>query len=300
MELRDFTAAELPALLELCRRSLPAERWTLDLLRRRVLEAPGYVPAYQVCAWDGDRLAGALLGTTREMGDGLVAGVLLAAVDPAYRGQGIATQLLGELERRVRAAGIGRLRVGHIAPDYLWPGLDVRYTPALCWLQRNGFQLAGQTYNMEADLTAEDWDTAADAERLAREGWQIRRLLPEDRDAFEVWLRAEWNPGWLYEGLAAYRNDPISAFIATHAGQIRAFACHNVSGFENSFGPIGTDHTTRGLGVGRVLLRRCMADQRVLGHDRSEICWIGPIAFYARGVGANISRTCWFLEKELS
>jgi hypothetical protein len=42
-----------------------------------------------------------------------------------------------------------------------------------------------------------------------------------------------------------------------------------------------------------------MRDLKEQGHRSAEICWVGPIAFYARVAGAWINRTFWFLEKEL-
>ena len=103
----------------------------------------------------------------------------------------------------------------------------------------------------------------------------------------------------IYADGASHQNDPISAFVATHTGQIRAFACYNVSAFENAFGPIGADVEARGLGLGRVLLRRCMAELYALGHPYAEICWVRSFDFYAHTAGANISRVCWFLEKKI-
>jgi hypothetical protein len=55
----------------------------------------------------------------------------------------------------------------------------------------------------------------------------------------------------------------------------------------------------RGSGVGAVLLRRCLADQRALGLATAQICWVGPVAFYARTVGAYLERTFRIMHREL-
>ncbi len=299
MEIRELAEADLPALLDLCQRTLPWDMFTPTLLRRRVLEEPNRVPAYQLAAWDNKRLAGVILGGVRETEEGPMAWIRLVTVDPAYRRRGLASQLLEELEGRLRADGLKRLRIGNSAPNYFWPGLDVRFTSAYCFFERHGFYRIGEAVDMEVDLTARDWDTSAEEARLAREGYTIRRLQPEDREAFSTWLREKWNPIWYYEALSSYENDPISTFVATREGQICAFASYNVTMFENGFGPMGTEPDLRGRGIGRVLFHRCMRDMKALGHRTADICWVGPIAFYARVADAWIHRVFWWMEKEL-
>ncbi len=299
MEIRELSEADLPALLRLCQRTLPFDRFTLPLLRRRVLDEPHRTPAYQLTAWDGDRLVGVMLGGVRETDEGPMAWIRLVTVDPAYRRRGLASHLLEELEGRLRADGLRRLRVGNSAPNYFWPGLDVRFTSAFCFLQHHGFHRIGEAVDMQVDLAARDWDTGEEEARLAREGYTIRRLRAEDREAFSAWLQEWWSPVWRYEALSSYENEPISTFVAARDGRICAFASYNVTMFENGFGPMGTEPELRGRGLGRVLFWRCMADMKALGHSTADICWVGPIAFYARVADAWIHRVFWWLEKAL-
>jgi mycothiol synthase len=299
MRFRELTEADLPALLDLCQRTLPYDSFNLPLLRRRVWEEPHHTPAYQITAWDGDHLAGAMLGGIRETPEGMGAWIRLFTVDVPYRRQGLGGALLAELEGRLRDAAYKRLRVGNSAPNYLWPGLDVRYTPAFCFLQKHGFERTGEAVNMLVDLHARSWDTSADEERLAAEGFAFRRLTPADGEEFAAWLTQQWNPTWLAEGLSSYANNPISTFVATYQGRICAFASYNVAIFDNGFGPTGTEVALRGRGLGRILFYRCMEDMRQLGHATAEVCWVGPIAFYAKVADAWIHRVFWWMEKSL-
>lgn len=299
MRFRELAEADLPALLDLCQRTLPYDSFNLPLLRRRVWQEPHHTPAYQITAWDGDRLAGVMLGGIRETQEGMGAWIRLFAVDVPYRRQGLGSALLAELEGRLRDAAYKRLRVGNSAPNYLWPGLDVRYTPAFCFLQKHGFERTGEAVNMLVDLHARSWDTSADEERLAAEGFAFRRLTPADGEEFAAWLTQRWNPTWLAEGLSSYANNPISTFIATYQGRICAFASYNVAIFDNGFGPTGTEEALRGRRLGRILFYRCMEDMRQLGHATAEVCWVGPIAFYAKVADAWIHRVFWWMEKSL-
>ncbi|NUP67682.1 MAG: GNAT family N-acetyltransferase, partial [Nonomuraea sp.] len=66
------------------------------------------------------------------------------------------------------------------------------------------------------------------------------------------------------------------------------------------FGPMGTAPDARGLGLGGVLLRRCLADQRAAGQASAQIGWVGPLRFYSRAVGARAERVFWLYRRDLA
>ena len=298
MHTRSLTEPDLPELLELCRQTLPLDTFSLPILRSRIMDEPNRNPAYQLSAWEGSRLAAVLLGGTRESDDGTYGALRMFAVASAFHRQGLASRLLGELETRMRGDGLRTLRAGSAAPNYIWPGLDVRYTPAFCFLQKHGFERTADAVNMDVDLRARDWSTA-DMEARLGASFAVRRLEPGDREPFEAWLQQWWGAGWRAEALASYGNDPISTFVATENDHICAFASYNVAALEGGFGPTGTEPPLQGRGLGRILLFRCMDDLKQMGHSKAEICWTGPISFYARTAGAVMSRIFWSMEKQL-
>ncbi|GAA3446682.1 hypothetical protein [Planomonospora venezuelensis] len=55
----------------------------------------------------------------------------------------------------------------------------------------------------------------------------------------------------------------------------------------------------RGLGAGRVLLRRCLAETRAAGLVRAQISWVGPLGFSSRAVGARAERVFWLYRRDL-
>jgi mycothiol synthase len=300
METRNLTENDLPALLDLCQRALPHDEFTLPLLRRRIFGDPEFAPQLQIAAFEGERLAGAMLGLRRAHDEGYGGALNLFAVDPPFRRQGLATRLLRELEERLRAEGAGSLVVGGAAPNYLWPGLDLRYTPAYCLLERNGYSVTGNNaVNMLVELPTRDWDTSAEEARLAADGFEIRRLEERDREAFSAYLTANWSRWWHDEGMNGYENNPVSVHIALRDGQICAFAAYNVEAFDGGFGPTGTDESLRGKGIGRVLFHRCMRDLQQQGLAACEVCWTGPISFYARVADAWIHRSFYRMAKDL-
>jgi mycothiol synthase len=297
MQLRELSAADLPALHDLCRRGL---RDTVDAptLRRLLLAEPGLRPELQLALWDGPRLVGAALGSLRHPDDGpSFGGPRLLLVAPERRGRGHGAALLAELEARLVAAGAAELRVGRIAPNYLWPALDPRDTVALCLLERRGYARSGEAVNMALDLAAQPWWAPADEARLASGGWRVRRATPGDADGLGAWVRARFGASWEWEARLACAGEPPSVFLAERDGAVGGFACHSVSGLPGTFGPTGTAAELRGAGLGTALLRRCLADLRERGFARAEIGWVGPVSFYSRAAGAAISRVFWSFAK---
>ncbi len=62
---------------------------------------------------------------------------------------------------------------------------------------------------------------------------------------------------------------------------------------------MGTDPAARGLGVGAVLLRRCLRDLRQRGLGRATIAWAAALPFYERACGATVERRFRRVEKAL-
>lgn len=299
MEIQNLTPNDLPALVSLCQLTLPYDSWSVDLLEYQLLEQPNANPAHQLLAWQGSQLVGAMLGGTRDTEEGTQGWVRLFATHPRQQRRGVASRLLQEFERRMQADGINKIAIANSVPCYFWPGLDVRYTAAFCFLQRHGYQRSGDGINMYVDLNSQSWDTSDEEAFLSLEGFKIRRLQPNDRIAFSDWLLRTWGPAWQAEGLLTLKRDPITCFVAEYNGRICAFAAYGVTSFPYSFGPTGTEEALRGKGLGRVLFYRCMQDLKEHGHNFAEVSWVGPITFYAKVANATIHRVFWYLEKSL-
>ena len=96
----------------------------------------------------------------------------------------------------------------------------------------------------------------------------------------------------------AFDNTPISLHLAFLDGELGAFSAYDLNNKTMAaFGPMGTKPVFRGKGVGAILLKRCLDDQKKQGHAQSVIPWVGPIPFYARTVNARIDRIFWRYQK---
>ena len=187
-------------------------------------------------------------------------------------------------------------------------GLDVRHTAALCLLLGRGYRQTGTTQDMEVDLVgpdAPDLTTAADEARLAAGGVAVRRARAADRAWVCEGVAREMAPPvpgrrWAYLAAQAFRRDPPTLEVAedVRSGAFLGFAAYDAARW-GALGPMGVAPGARGAGLGAVLLRRCLRDMRADGDARGEIFSVGPIPFYAKTIGARISRVYYRYAKPL-
>lgn len=290
--IRELTDADLPAATDLCAAGLdlPDDATEARLLVDRLLNPPTGRRTVRLYAADG---AGLAFGSISDR-DPLVGHVELLVVHPARRRRGAGRALLTAIEERLAALGAAEVRLGGNPPCYAWPGIDVRYTAAVCLARERGYELANTAWNMTADLTAVDpgGTAAADEARLAAAGVQVR---PADRGVVE-WVRSVWGDGWAWEVSQSLERAGTGCYVAWRDGKRLGFAAYGANR-PSWFGPMGTDPAAGGLGIGRVLLRRCLTDQRAGGLSTAQIGWAGPIAFYSRAVGARVERVFWIYSR---
>ncbi|WP_232327504.1 GNAT family N-acetyltransferase [Herbidospora yilanensis] len=205
----------------------------------------------------------------------------LLAVDPAARRRGTGRALVLAAEEWARSHGAREMRFAGNPPCYAWPGIDVRYTPALCLADSLGYERYRAACNMTVDLVGDLRDLPGDF------------TISDDRAGVAEFVRENWNEAWAWEAVEAER-----CYHAEVGGEIVGFAAWGAR--PAWFGPMGTTPSARGLGVGTALLRRCLADMAAAGLPVAEIAWVGPIGFYAKAVGARVERVFWLYRKEFS
>ncbi|GLW98596.1 GNAT family N-acetyltransferase [Microtetraspora sp. NBRC 16547] len=280
-------SGEIEALGELAAAALTLDAADAPLLVAR-LATPPADRRWTALATDG--LDGVVL-TSVSTRDPSVGHLDLLAVHPDARGEGRGRALVAAAEEWLRAEGVTTVRVAGNPPAYAWPGIDVRYTPAACLVESLGYEREGVAWNMTADLSC-GHSTADDVERLAAKGVAIHAAEPGDRAAVTAFVREEWNESWAWEAEQA-----TGCHYATRDGEIIGFAAWGAR--PAWFGPMGTAPAARGLGVGGVLLRRCLAEMHAAGLSSAQISWVGPLRFYSGAVGARAERVFWLYRRDL-
>jgi GNAT superfamily N-acetyltransferase len=267
-------------------------------LKHKIYEDPDYDPALSPLIEDAGRPVALVHGVIRSGGE--TAFLKVMAVEKSYRRRGLASQLLDIFESRVRQAGATRIQLFFCPPCYFLPGIDPGYAEALCLMLRRGYQTKRESeVNMEVDLDPVLLDTQADEARLAALGYTVRRAQSSDQEAAVALGYRTGGDWWQSEVADAFSYDPIRLQVAADStGTLVAYAAQDVVG-PTLFGPTATDPSHQRLGLGTVLLKRCLADVLVQGYPRALISGAGPIAFYTRAVGARVCRVFWPFEKSL-
>ena len=305
----EFSIAELtdddtPAVVTLCRAALDladdaAEAAELVLRLRET--GPGRRRTGFVATQAGT-VVGVVLGSISHRDDS-VGHVDLVAVHPEQRRRGIGRALVGRIEGALSGRGAGEILLAGNAPYYAWPGIDVRYTPAICAATAFGYENDQTAWNMTADLTYDGSaalaPTAAAEEALPERGITVRPAGTADVSRLADFALTHFGEGWAGEITHSIGRDRAGCHLAeSERDGLLGFAAYG-SSRPSWFGPMGTSPAARGLGIGGVLLRRCLADQRAIGVTRAQIGWVGPVPFYSRSVGARIERVFFLYRKQL-
>ncbi|MEV0231411.1 GNAT family N-acetyltransferase [Nonomuraea sp. NPDC050786] len=243
--------------------------------------------------WTALATDGGVVMASLSAGDPETGHIDLLAVHPSVQGQGRGRALVRAAEEWLRGQGARQARFAGNPPCYAWPGVDVRYTAAACLAESLGYERYDVAWNMTADLSA-DADLSVEDEVRRLEAAGVRVLeAGEDRERVAAFVEKQWNERWAWEATHA-----AGLHYAERDGHVLGFAAWGAR--PGWFGPMGTSPDARGLGVGRVLLRRCLADQRAAGQASAQIGWVGPLRFYSHAVGARAERVFWLYRRDLA
>jgi mycothiol synthase len=246
-------------------------------------------------------IIGACYGSLRSAPGGGASGhVDLLAVARQASGRGVGASLLASMEELLAGRGAVNAVLAGNPPVYLWPGVDARYTTMTCLAARAGYERYAEEVDMAVHLQATDLQCGPDTDRLAAAGVTVRRAEPAESERLVGWLRAgPWgHSSWPDEAAATLTRQPAGCHVACRGDEYVGFACHG-SVRRGWFGPMGTLPAERGLGIGSLLLRRCLSDMQAAGLAVARIGWVGPVRFYARVVGARTERVYWLYRKAL-
>jgi GNAT superfamily N-acetyltransferase len=257
----------------------PTEQLTQDELVACCWDDPGVVLAVD----DGSAAVAAVARGTTGF-------IRVLAVAPHARRLGHGRALVAAAERWARHAGCTTMVPGPSAPFYLWPGIDLQWTPALALFEAAGYAPVGAELNMSCP-------TSFRVEPPV--GLTVDRVI-EDADAADVVaFCARAFPHWVAELERGIEHAACLLARDTATGEVAGFCCHSVNRAA-WVGPMATDPRRQQQGVGASLLAAACRDLRAAGHADAEIAWVGPVGFYAKAAGATVSRVFRTVVKPLA
>lgn len=295
MELKELSAPDVGDLVRLCQEELVLDRYAdriPGVLMRR--------PHVGVIATHESAIVGACIGSAATYEDGKTEGFIdLLVVGRASQRQGIGRRLAEEMEHQLASRGCQQVNLAGNGPHYAWPGIDIRYTAAVCFAEDLGYRRQECEVNMDVDLSRMPLDTAAAEHRLRSKGIVIRQANANDDGPMQASLASTWWPSWVNEITAALRTSEAGVQVAVRDEHYVGFCVYGLNR-PHEVGPVGTAPGLRKLGIGTVLLKRSLADQRERGLTAAELVWAGPLSYFSRTLHATIGRAFWLYAKDLT
>lgn len=300
MDIVEGSRSDLADIFELAKSALIHDSFSVQLLEEKLFmnPCPDQDQYRLFLARDDQAIVGFMHSVTRPAESRAWLG--LFATTRAQRRQQVASRLLQHCISDWTASGIDQVEALAMPGNYFTPGIDPRYTDALCFLEHHGFKRFSDCANLIAQLD-KPFETAAEEARLAGLGVVIRRATTHDGNLLDAFFARQFGPSWRLEAEMALRCDPPALHLAIESDQVIAFSAHSSQNREwGFFGPMGTTPEARGKSLGRVLLWRCLNDLRDAGHRTAIIPWVGPIGFYARHADCRVDRVFWRYRLSLS
>lgn len=299
MDIRMYNPADFNAVLNIMVRSHHLDDITEAILIEKIDGDPSFNQEMTMVVETNGIIAGFMQGVIRDVRGEKIAYIKLMGVLPEFRRIGLARAMYEKLEEQAAKEGADCIRIYDVVMNYLMPGIDPRYTAALCFAERMGFSRFTDTSNLHARLDR-NWNTETAEKKLEKDGITVCRAGKDNHESLMNFIDTHFDL-WRHEVSVAFQNDPVSIHVAVQNDQVKAFSAHSANNTGTGwFGPMGTHPDLRGKGVGSILLKRCLDDLKKAGHGYAIIPWVGPISFYSHFCDAVVERVFWRYEKKLS
>ncbi|MFI9249969.1 GNAT family N-acetyltransferase [Streptomyces sp. NPDC053069] len=312
--IRGFRAGDGPQVVQVWRRSAPADPITPDRFRCLVLLDANFDPEGLRVAVDDGRVVGAaygvrrltpMTGTDLEPEQGWIP---FFFVDPAARGRGLGRRLLSDTLDWLHGHGRTRVDFASYTPNYVLPGLDAEtYPEAAGLLESLGFRTLYEAAAMDRGLVGYRLpdEVAHREDELTAQGHRFG--TPTDDDLVELIALAgnHFNPDWaraIRECLAA--GTPLDRIVVARdpSGRLVGWAMHGAyASADERFGPFGVLEEMRGTGLGKVLLHLVLERMRARGAHGAWFLWTGersPAGHLYRAAGFTTTRVFRVLRRE--
>ncbi|MHA1340281.1 MAG: GNAT family N-acetyltransferase [Promethearchaeota archaeon] len=226
-----------------------------------------------------------------------------------FRRQGLATWLLKQLYIKFKDLGLkGRIDALCSSPDYWFPGVNLKFTPALYWLIKNGFKkqrVGGIRQNLYVELENNPY-LKFDINNPPPSEWKKFKFMRVSERYFEPtyqFVKKHYGLGvWPEEVKLSFRNNPPTTFISVdkETDEIIGWATHSAH-FNGSFGPTGVLKSLRGQGIGGILLNWTLYDLKQRGLKRCIIMWVvgNTVKYYSKVAGAYIGEVFWVMNGKI-
>jgi mycothiol synthase len=301
-EIRPYRGDDESELLATWNAAITDDRIGAALFRTKVLLDPNFDSMHLPVAVANGRVVGFALGLARQVplaSQGLEpddAWITAFGVHPDHRCKGIGRALFDRLLEQFAGEGRERVSISPYVPNYFVPGVDVHaYPETVAWLEALGFETLSRPISMGAGLTGfRIPERVLELEhRLAAEegvtvepasGKDIPDLMPFIQEHFGWdWHRHAQDYLLEYFGASPHL---VCFLVARQRGEVVGFCQQRLE----RFGPFGVRPDKRNLGIGRVLLFRCLAEMSARHNYYAYFLWTGDDAARLYGTAGFVRR----------
>lgn len=292
VDIRPFQGADEVALLDVWRASMTHDALSEHLFRVKVLLDPNFLPANLPVAVEDGKVVGFALALTRQVPlflQGLEpekSWVTAFGVHPDYQRRGIGSALFAYLDDRLRADGRKTVDIAPYVPNYFVPGVDVAAYPGTIQFleQKAGFRTLYNAISMGADLSGFQIPPEIlelERKRDQEDGVTIRPVTSADLPELMPFIVKHFGWDW-FRHAQDYLLDLFGGVNATQMCMLVARRHGEIVGYCQQrlerFGPFGVNPEYRNLGIGRLLLFRCLATMSARHTYFAYFLWTGEDA----------------------
>jgi mycothiol synthase len=291
MQVRPYQGSDESQILAVWNASMLVDNIDEAIFRTKILLDPNFQAANLPVAVEADQVVGFALLLTRQVPlflQGLEpdqAWITAFGILPEYRRRGIGTALFRYLDQRTEAQGRKTVSISPYVPNYFTPGVDVNaYPGALEFLTKAGFKTVDHAISMGVDLSGFQIPAeiqALEQRREREDGVTIRPVTSADLPDLMPFIIRHFGWDWFrfaQEYLLDLFGDrearAVCLLVARQHGEIVGYCQQRLQ----RFGPFGVDPAKRNLGIGRLLLFRCLATMSARQIYFAYFLWTGDDA----------------------
>ncbi|HEY9076294.1 MAG TPA: GNAT family N-acetyltransferase [Anaerolineaceae bacterium] len=288
--IRPYRGTDEEALIALWNAAMTHDRITASVFRTRVLLDSNFDPRGLLLAEKDGQLVGFLLSIVRQVPlflQGLepdTGWITAFGVSPFHQRHGIGTQLFSAAVSRLGRMGHTKILISPYTPNYFIPGIDTEaYPAAFEFLKKQGWKVTSTPISMRAELTGFQIPASIlDLEHKLQHTDSVRVRPVTSSDLPQLMPFIAQNFGWDWYRFAqeyllelfGAGSDEICVLVATQDEHIVGYCQQR----RERFGPFGVLPEMRSMGIGRLLLFRCLSEMLARGFHCSWFLWTGKDA----------------------
>lgn len=262
------------SIVKLWNECLIADTISCEQLRKQVLFDENFNRKLALIAIEDKEVVGFILATKRQvpyLDRGLEperGWINLLFVREDYRKKNIGSQMIKEVEERLKEFGVKNITVAAYSPNYFFPGIDQEnYKESIDFFEKLNYVRTGEAVSMQRNLWSYNIPLKVNERKrqLEDQGYSFRKFdYKYSMDLLEF-LGENFGGGWKRNALMAMQNNEAEKLIWISLDtndKVVGFCMRKMDGNECRFGPFGVREDLRSSGIGGVLFNLMMDDMK--------------------------------------